>query len=40
MFRIVDLNMKTSWPQHFAFLFILEVVKKTGSAEAEHLGTE
>lgn len=29
--------MKTSWPQSFAFLFVLKVVKETGPAKAKHL---
>lgn len=28
MFSIVDLNMKTSWPRHFAFLFFCKLLRK------------
>lgn len=37
-FKNMDLNLEVSWPQCFAFLFILKVVKETGSAKAKHLG--
>lgn len=38
IFKIMDSNLEVCWPQCFAFLFILKVVKETGSAKAKHLG--
>lgn len=31
-------NRSMSWPQHFAFLFILKVFEESGSVKARHLG--
>lgn len=37
MFNSWTLIWKTFWPQSFAFLFVLKVVKETDSAKAKHL---
>lgn len=36
----MDLNMKTPWPQSFAFLFVLKVVEETDLVKAKCLETK